>query len=199
MVEVKKKPTPLQDRPTKEYLAITLGGMLLACNGGMLNATTVAGDRELSTGPMTGATTTIGISLAQGAFPDFGVSCGVLISHIMGAMISGYLVPNRTFYLSSPYGRIFKFGSVVLALAAITDRISPGALYFYFLVALSTGIQNAITSRYRNMNVYRLLLSYFHIDIVAIYCALPIFLEVSPMWDSLLVVAFTDRNKTYGN
>jgi uncharacterized membrane protein YoaK (UPF0700 family) len=148
MVEVKKKVTPLQDRPTKEYLAITLGGMLLSCNGGMLNATTVSDERGLSTGPMTGATTTIGISLAQGAFPTFGVSCGVLISHILGAMISGYLVPNRTFYLSSPYGRIFKFGALVLALAAITDLVAPDALYYYFLVAFSTGIQNAITSRY---------------------------------------------------
>lgn len=146
MKEIKKAP-PLHQRELSEYLAITFGGMLLAFNGGMLNATTTSDERGISTGPMTGATTSIGMNLATGSFSELGIGLGVLSSHIIGAAISGYLVPNRTFYLSSPYGRIFKAGAVVLLIAAITDVIAPDALPYYFLISLSTGVQNAMTSR----------------------------------------------------
>jgi hypothetical protein len=69
------------------------------------------------------------------------------LSHIAGGAISGYLVPQRTFYLGTDYGRIFKAGSLVLAAAAITNMLQPDSIFIYLLAAMSSGIQNGMTSR----------------------------------------------------
>lgn len=142
------KAVPLKDRSERDFAIITLGGTLLAFNGGMLNATTVSGARSLSTAPMTGTSTNIGVGLGSGDFDLVGISVGIILSNMIGAALSGFVVPNRTFYLGSPYGRIFKLGTLILAGAAIIDLMFPQSLVSYFLVSFIAGVQNAMTSRY---------------------------------------------------
>lgn len=142
-----KKQLPLQDRKLIEFIIISCGGWLLAFNAGMINSATLSEKKSLSTSPMTGSSTGIGVGLGSGDFIQFGQSLGILISHIIGGAISGYLVPNRTFYLGSDYGRIFKAGSLVLAAASIINILAPNSIFIYLFAAVSTGIQNGLTSR----------------------------------------------------
>jgi uncharacterized membrane protein YoaK (UPF0700 family) len=138
---------PLQERHLREFLAIAFGGWLLAFNSGMVNSATTLMPKSLPTGPVTRAATNIGIGLGSGDFVTFGQSIGIILSHIAGGAISGYLVPQRTFYLGTDYGRIFKAGSLVLAAAAITNMLQPDSIFIYLLAAMSSGIQNGMTSR----------------------------------------------------
>ena len=93
-------------------------------------------------------TTNSGIGIGGGNFVLFGIAGGLIIAHFIGATISGYLVPNRTFYLGAPYGRIIKLGCILLLAAALIDFFIPDSLFYYNLVALTTGMQNAMTSRF---------------------------------------------------
>jgi uncharacterized membrane protein YoaK (UPF0700 family) len=138
----------LHERHLHEFLAIAFGGWLLSFNSGMINSTTTLLPKSFSTCPMTGASTNVGIGLGSGDFVQFGQNVGIILSHIAGGAISGFFVPNRTFYLGSDYGRIFKAGSVVLAAAAITNILAPDSLFIYLFAAMSSGIQNGLTSRF---------------------------------------------------
>jgi len=139
---------PLKDRTDREFNIIALGGGLLAFNGGYMNATTTGGFRSLSTVPMTGTAISVAMRLAEGDFNAMSTSLGILVCCMTGAAVSGYLVPNRTFYLGSPYGRIFKFGTLVLIGAALVDLFYPVSIISYLMVAFVAGLQNGMTSRY---------------------------------------------------
>jgi uncharacterized membrane protein YoaK (UPF0700 family) len=141
------KQKPLHERHIHEFLAIAFGGWLLSLNSGMVNCTTTLLPKSFSTTPMTGASTNVGIGLGSGNFVQFGQNVGIILAHIAGGAISGYLVPKRTFYLGSDYGRIFKAGSVVLAVASILSILAPDTLFIYLFAAMSSGIQNGLTSR----------------------------------------------------
>ena len=91
------KAVPLKDRSERDFAIITLGGTLLAFNGGMLNATTVSGARSLSTAPMTGTSTNIGVGLGSGDFDLVGISVGIILSNMIGAALSGFVVPTALF------------------------------------------------------------------------------------------------------
>lgn len=138
---------PLHKRPDKEFLAIVLGGSLLALNAGMLNATTVRSDRELGSQPMTGTSTMIGISIADGDSALFGDRFGMLMFHILGACVSGYLVPHRTFYMGSDYGRLLKISFMILLGSFSVAKYAPDSVFWYYMVAFSGGVQNAMTSK----------------------------------------------------
>lgn len=113
----------------------------------MLNATTVGSDRQLSSQPMTGTSTMIGISAAEGDSSVFGDKIGILLFHILGACVSGYLVPHRTFYMGSDYGRLLKISLVVLTGAFLVSKFTPDSIFWYYLVAFAGGVQNAMTSK----------------------------------------------------
>lgn len=78
---------PLPQRPLKEFVAIMLGGSLLAFSSGLLNATTVASERQMTSQPMTGTSTMIGISVADGDSSVFGDKIGILLFHILVMLI----------------------------------------------------------------------------------------------------------------
>jgi uncharacterized membrane protein YoaK (UPF0700 family) len=142
-----KTQAPLNKRSNKEFLAITLGGSLLALSSGMLNATTVASDRQMTSQPMTGTSTMIGISIADGDSAVFGDKIGILLFHILGAAVSGYLVPHHTFYMGSDYGRLLKISLLVLTGAFLVSKFTPDSIFWYYMVAFAGGVQNAMTSK----------------------------------------------------
>jgi uncharacterized membrane protein YoaK (UPF0700 family) len=147
MSKEKNDQLPLHQRSNKEFLAVTLGGSLLAMSSGMLNATTVGSDRQMTSQPMTGTSTMIGISAAEGDSSVFGDKIGILLFHILGACVSGYLVPHRTFYMGSDYGRLLKISLVVLTGAFLVSKFTPDSIFWYYLVAFAGGVQNAMTSK----------------------------------------------------
>jgi uncharacterized membrane protein YoaK (UPF0700 family) len=116
-------------------------------SSGMLNATTVGSDRQMTSQPMTGTSTMIGISVAEGDSSVFGDKIGILLFHILGACVSGYLVPHRTFYMGSDYGRLLKISLVVLTGAFLVSKFTPDSIFWYYLVAFAGGVQNAMTSK----------------------------------------------------
>ena len=144
--EVKSQP-PLKERPMKEFLAIMLGGSVLAFNAGMLNATTLNGDKEMTSQPMTGTSTMIGVSIVEGDSALLGDKIGILLYHILGASVSGYLVPHRTFYMGSDYGRLLKINLCVLVAALLISKYTADNIFWYYLVAFTGGIQNAMSSK----------------------------------------------------
>lgn len=153
-IKTKKQP-PLQKRTLEEFTAITIFGMILAFNGGFVNAITVGSERHLSVAPMTGASTNVGRGLGQADWVKFGMNIGIILSHITGATVSGLMIPVTPFYLDSSYARLFKIGAVVLTVAALIDYLaSSSSPFFYFFLAGLTGLQNSLSSKY-STNVLR--------------------------------------------
>jgi uncharacterized membrane protein YoaK (UPF0700 family) len=115
-------------------------GTLLAFNAGMINATTVSEPKNLFTSSMTGACTTIGVTLVSGNWIQLSQSLGVVFFHIAGATVSGYFIPSHLLI------RVL-FGSLTIATAATLNVFLPNSILFYFFAAMFTGIQNSTSSR----------------------------------------------------
>ena len=80
---------PFQECTHREFTIITIGGMLLAFNAGLLNSTTTQGGRSVSTAPMTGDSTMIGVGFAEGNFNTVALGGGIILCNIFGASIAG--------------------------------------------------------------------------------------------------------------
>lgn len=115
-------------------------GSILALNAGMINATTVSESKALSTSPMTGICALVGVSLGRRNWVHFQQSVGILISHILGASLPGYSMPDHLWV------RIL-LGSLILLSASMTNIFSPNSIFFYYFAAMFTGLQNSLTSR----------------------------------------------------
>lgn len=141
------KQKALKDRPTAEYATVCFAGAILSFHGGFLNATTVGGFRGLSTAPMTGASTQIGINIAHGYATPFLVNLGIILCHCLGGFIGGYMVPQKTFHITQNYDFISKVAVCILISTTVISFYSSHSYAFYYLIAVVTGIQNSVSSR----------------------------------------------------
>jgi uncharacterized membrane protein YoaK (UPF0700 family) len=140
--------TALQNRTKKEFYFIAFGGAVLSFNAGMINATSQAGNYDVSTAPMTGAVTNMAIGIGNGDAREFGLALGILISHMLGSGIAGYLLPKLSFRLAIRYGVVLSIICVLLSGTAVVHYYLPDSYIWPCMLAGCTGVQNAMTSRY---------------------------------------------------
>ncbi|HUA81343.1 MAG TPA: YoaK family protein [Dyella sp.] len=123
-----------------------IGGGLLALAAGCINAVGYLCFRHQPVTHLTGTSTLLGISLAHGDGPDM-LHWGLTIaSFVLGAVVSGFIVEQRTLQLGSRYGVVLMIESLLLfAAAPLIHNANDWGLY---LASAACGLQNAMVSTY---------------------------------------------------
>lgn len=122
------------------------GGGLLALIAGCINAVGYMCFRHQPITHLTGTSTELGISLAGGDFTEalhWGLT---IVSFVVGAMVSGFIVKQETLQLGRRYGVVLMLESVLLF--AATPLIHDAKDLGLYLASAACGLQNAMVSTY---------------------------------------------------
>jgi uncharacterized membrane protein YoaK (UPF0700 family) len=123
-----------------------VGGGLLAFIAGSINAVGYLCFRHQPITHLTGTSTELGIAVANldaGEILHWGFAIG---SFLLGAVLSGYIVQQRTLQLGRRYGVVLAIESALLF--AATPLIHGGSNLGLYLASMACGLQNAMVSTY---------------------------------------------------
>lgn len=123
-----------------------VGGALLALAAGCINAVGYMCFRHQPITHLTGTSTELGISLASGDMAGVLHWGLTIISFVVGAMLSGFIVQQRTLQLGSRYGVVLMLESLLLF--AATPLIHDAKDLGLYLASAACGLQNAMVSTY---------------------------------------------------
>jgi uncharacterized membrane protein YoaK (UPF0700 family) len=123
-----------------------VGAGALACVAGMVNAVGFLGFEHQAITHLTGTTTLLGASLADGDMRATMHLLGVAFAFFAGATLSGMVIQDATLRLGRRYGVALAIESLLLLASAIAFRRhnAMGAL----LAAMACGLQNAMATTY---------------------------------------------------
>ena len=93
---------------------VWVGGVLLACVGGMVNVIGYLGFEHQAVSHLTGTTSLLGAALAHGDWKAVAHLWGVLIAFCLGAMVSGMIIQDSTLRLGRRYGVVLALESLIL-------------------------------------------------------------------------------------
>jgi uncharacterized membrane protein YoaK (UPF0700 family) len=95
---------------------------------------------------LTGTSTMLGIALARGDSAELLHWAGTITSFVLGAMLSGFIVQQRTLQLGRRYGVVLTIESLLLF--AATPLIHDAKDLGLYLASAACGLQNAMVSTY---------------------------------------------------
>lgn len=123
-----------------------IGGGLLALAAGCINAVGYLCFRHQPVTHLTGTSTVLGIAMAHGDASE-ALHWGITIaSFVLGAMVSGFIVEQRTLQLGRRYGVVLMIESLLLF--AATPLIHDAKDLGLYLASAACGLQNAMVSTY---------------------------------------------------
>ena len=126
-----------------------IGGGVLAFIAGIVNAAGYLGFRHQSLTNLTGTTSLLGVSLGIGNGGEALHWALSIASFVMGAVLSGLIVQQRTLRLGRRYGVALVLESLLLfAAVPLLDAGQPLGLY---LASMAIGLQNGMVSTYSGM------------------------------------------------
>lgn len=123
-----------------------IGGGLLALAAGCINAVGYLCFRHQPVTHLTGTSTVLGISIAHGDASEALHWATTIAAFLIGAMISGFIVEQRTLQLGRRYGVVLMIESALLfsAMPLIHGANDLGL----YLASAACGLQNAMVSTY---------------------------------------------------
>jgi len=123
-----------------------VGGGLLAFVAGSINTVGYLCFRHQPITHLTGTSTELGIALARLDAAEILHWGFVIAAFLFGAMLSGFIVQQRTLQLGRRYGVVLMIESALLFMAApLIHQQSDLGLY---LASMACGLQNAMVSTY---------------------------------------------------
>lgn len=126
-----------------------IGGGALAFIAGMVNAAGFMGFRQQSITNLTGSASLLGVSMGTGEFGEALHWALSIAAFLIGAVLSGLLVQQRTLKLGRPYGLALMLVSMLLfAAVPLLDARDSAGLY---LASMAAGLQNGMASTYSGM------------------------------------------------
>jgi uncharacterized membrane protein YoaK (UPF0700 family) len=123
-----------------------IGGGLLALAAGCINAVGYLCFRHQPVTHLTGTSTELGMAVARGDLKEIAHWGLTLLSFLAGAMVSGFIVEQRTLQLGRRYGVVLTLESILLF--AATPLIHDAKDLGLYLAAAACGLQNAMVSTY---------------------------------------------------
>jgi uncharacterized membrane protein YoaK (UPF0700 family) len=123
-----------------------IGGGLLASAAGCINAVGYLCFRHQPVTHLTGTSTMLGIALAHGDGVELLHWAATIASFVLGAMLSGFIVQQRTLQLGRRYGVVLTIESLLLF--AATPLIHDAKDLGLYLASAACGLQNAMVSTY---------------------------------------------------
>jgi uncharacterized membrane protein YoaK (UPF0700 family) len=126
-----------------------IGGGVLAFIAGMVNAAGYMGFRHQSITNLTGSSSLLGVALGTGDSGEawhWALSIGAFV---IGAVLSGLIVQQRTLKLGRRYGAALVLESLLLF--AAVPLLDAGSSVGLYLAAMGAGLQNGMASTYSGM------------------------------------------------
>jgi Predicted membrane protein len=126
-----------------------IGGGVLAFIAGIVNAAGYMGFRHQSITNLTGSTSLLGVSLGTadgGEAMHWALSIGAFL---IGAILSGMIVQQRTLKLGRRYGVALVLESLLLF--AAVPLLDAGNAIGLYLASMGAGLQNGMVSTYSGM------------------------------------------------
>ena len=125
---------------------IWISGICLSAVAGMVNAICYMGMSHQVVSHLTGSTSLLGLSLANGDLPTLGFVWGVLIAFCLGATISGLVIQDSALQLGRRYGVVLMFEAILIA--ASVPLFERGSVWGVWIAAMACGLQNAMATTY---------------------------------------------------
>lgn len=125
---------------------VETGGVALAFIAGSVNAIGFLGFRHQAVSHLTGSSTMLGTTLAQG---DWLVSWHlllILLAFVLGAVISGLVIRDAHLQLGRRYGVALLLEALLLLWAMLL--LNRGSDSGHYLASAACGLQNAMASTY---------------------------------------------------
>lgn len=126
-----------------------IGGGVLAFIAGIVNAAGYMGFRHQSITNLTGSTSLLGVSMGTGDGGEawhWALSIGAFV---VGAILSGMIVQQRTLKLGRRYGIALVLESLLLF--AAVPLLDAGNSIGLYLASMGAGLQNGMASTYSGM------------------------------------------------
>ena len=123
-----------------------IGGGLLALAAGCINAVGYLCFRHQPVTHLTGTSTVLGISIAHGDASETMHWAITIASFLIGAIVSGFIVEQRTLQLGRRYGVVLMIESLLLF--AATPLIHGANDLGLYVASAACGLQNAMVSTY---------------------------------------------------
>lgn len=125
---------------------VWVGGGVLACVAGMVNAAGVLGFEHQALTHLTGTTTSLGAALAQGRPLAALQLSAIAVAYVAGAALSGLIVQGRSLRLGRRYGAVLSIESALLFASVPLLHRQPmlGGLS----AAMAMGLQNAMATTF---------------------------------------------------
>jgi uncharacterized membrane protein YoaK (UPF0700 family) len=125
---------------------VEIGGFFLALIAGGVNAIALRGFNHQGVSHLSGSSTLLGVELAAGNLPEVLHLALILLSFVVGAVVSGFVIGGESLRLGRRYGVALLAESVLLLSAMVfLDR---GSLLGHYLASGACGLQNAMTSTF---------------------------------------------------
>jgi len=126
-----------------------MGGGVLAFIAGIVNAAGYMGFRHQSITNLTGSTSLLGVAIGTENAEEAWHWVLSIASFVVGAVLSGLIVQQRTLKLGRRYGVALILESLLLfAAVPLLDAGNSAGLY---LAAMGAGLQNGMASTYSGM------------------------------------------------
>jgi uncharacterized membrane protein YoaK (UPF0700 family) len=125
---------------------VEYGAFILALVAGFINAIGLLGFKHQSISHLSGTATLLGTGFIDSTFGDIFHLVIVLISFLIGAAISGYVLRSGALKLGRHYSSLLSFEAALL-LGAIFF-LTQDYLFGHYLASAACGLQNALVTTY---------------------------------------------------
>lgn len=122
------------------------GGAILALSAGCVNVVALMGFTKLSVSHVTGNVSMFSVAVAQADFKTLAFICASLLAFLFGAIVSGFIIGQKSLKLGRRYGRALFLEAGLLLLSSFLFNHHD---YFGQLAAaMACGLQNAMIATY---------------------------------------------------
>ena len=125
---------------------VEVGSFILALVAGFINAIGFLSFEHQAVSHLSGTTTLLGVGFVDGTFQRNIHLVGVLVSFLLGAMVSGFLLHGTTLRLGRHYDTALFLESGLLLFSLLL--LSSGSSYGHFFASAACGLQNALATTY---------------------------------------------------
>lgn len=125
---------------------VEYGAFTLALVAGCINAIGLLGVEHRAISHLSGTATLLGTSLVGTGLLHSGQLVAVLLSFLLGAMVSGLLLRGSALQLGRHYDTLLLFEAVLLAVALWL--LENNSVYGQYIASAACGMQNALVTTY---------------------------------------------------
>jgi uncharacterized membrane protein YoaK (UPF0700 family) len=125
---------------------VEIGGFFLTLIAGSVNAIALLGFNHQGVSHLSGSSTLLGVELAKGNHAEVLHLALILLSFVVGACVSGFVIGNESLKLGRRYSVALFSEAVLLVIAMIL--LGKGSSIGQYLASGACGLQNAMTSTY---------------------------------------------------